>query len=136
MSKYAGSYWIQNFINDIPISAFGFEVAELLGELYRGIYHVDGEAMRRVDWADNKFIELVVTDGGSWATFDFDWLTRLVVLAHDRCIRVEIGAASPRHLRLSFSKRQRDGGRPIWRLVGSTDRMVEESGQEVGCGGD
>jgi len=44
------------------------------------------------------------------ATFDFDLLTRLVVLCHDAALRLEVSAANPHNVRLSFWQRQRTGG--------------------------
>lgn len=44
------------------------------------------------------------------ATFDFDGLTRLVVLAHDRCIRVELRSSGPGLIGVMTHKRKgRDG---------------------------
>lgn len=44
------------------------------------------------------------------STFDFDYLTRLVVLAHDRCVRVEIVSSAPGRVGLVLHKRAgRDG---------------------------
>lgn len=39
------------------------------------------------------------------STFDFDYLTRLVVMAHDRCIRVEIVPSGPRLIGIELHKR-------------------------------
>ncbi len=48
--------------------------------------------------------------GGQLATFDFDYLTRLVVLAHDRCIRVEVMQGGPGRVGVALWKRKgRDG---------------------------
>jgi hypothetical protein len=45
------------------------------------------------------------------STFDFNELTRLVFLAHDRCIRVELCGSSPGRIGLALHKRHhRDGG--------------------------
>lgn len=40
------------------------------------------------------------------STFDFDYLTRLVVLAHDHCIRVEIISSGPGLIGIVLHKRQ------------------------------
>lgn len=40
------------------------------------------------------------------STFDFDYLTRLVVLAHDACVRVEIVGGGPGAVGLVLHKRQ------------------------------
>lgn len=42
---------------------------------------------------------------GQMATFDFDYLTRLVVLAHDRCVRVEICQGGPGRVGVVLHKR-------------------------------
>lgn len=44
------------------------------------------------------------------STFDFDYLTRLVVLAHDHCVRVEIVSSAPGRIGIVMHKRAgRDG---------------------------
>lgn len=42
------------------------------------------------------------------ATYDFNQLTRLVVMAHDRCIRVEIQPKHFNYLTITLHKRKRD----------------------------
>lgn len=44
------------------------------------------------------------------ATFDFDELTRLVVMAHDRGIRVTIMPSSPKVLKIALHKREKADG--------------------------
>lgn len=44
------------------------------------------------------------------STYDFDYLTRLVIAAHEECVRVEIAPAGPSYLRLILHPRERDGG--------------------------
>lgn len=44
------------------------------------------------------------------ATFDFDYLTRLVVLAHDHCIRVDISSSSPGRIGLMLHQRSGRSG--------------------------
>ena len=49
-------------------------------------------------------------DYHSWATFDFNMLTKAVVLGHDRMIRVEICSSGPRMIKIRFHKRhEREG---------------------------
>ncbi len=45
------------------------------------------------------------TLSGQLSTFDFNYLTRLVVLAHDHCIRVEIASSAPGRIGLTLHKR-------------------------------
>lgn len=55
--------------------------------------------------------------GDGWAvsaydalsTFDFDGLTRLVFLAHDHAVRVEVTPCNPQMLRIAIWQRVRDG---------------------------
>jgi hypothetical protein len=44
-----------------------------------------------------------------FATFDFSNLTRLVFLAHDRCIRVQLCASAPGRIGLMLHRRKRVG---------------------------
>ena len=87
-------------------SELGAITADLLDELFRGLYHIERDALR-VDWTDTHHITL--TWYGSLATFDFDLMTRLVFLCHDYCVRGEVSAATPNRLRLMFHRRQREG---------------------------
>lgn len=43
------------------------------------------------------------------ATYDFDQLTKAVILAHDRCIRFEIAPSGPGMIKIVLFKRQREG---------------------------
>lgn len=44
------------------------------------------------------------------STFDFDYLTRLVFLAHDRCVRASIQQSGPRMIKIIIWAREgRDG---------------------------
>ena len=44
------------------------------------------------------------------ATFDFDWLANLVILAHDECVRVELRAMAPRVMSITmYQRHKRDG---------------------------
>ena len=54
----------------------------------------------------------VVDPGASYATYDFDQLTRLVFLAHDRSIRVQIQAKG-KGMEIAIWARSRDGGMAI-----------------------
>lgn len=96
------------------VSEIGELTADILGELYDGIYHVDG--LDKVSFA-GTYVEVPIH--GSLSSYDWDHLTRLVVLAHDKCVRVAVSAkmlvsddadylgdAYP-SLVLSFSKRER-----------------------------
>ena len=52
----------------------------------------------------------IISVSGRMATFDFNDLTRLIFLAHDRCIRAEVIHGGPRRVRIAIWKRyKRDG---------------------------
>ena len=105
---YAGAGWLlQNFKYSNPdkvVSEFGCEVANLLGDLFAGIYHMDAGALERTDWSCTWRISVTVRDNGQFGTHDFNSLTRLVFLAHEQGIKATIEAASSRYLRLTFHK--------------------------------
>jgi len=104
---YAGSEWLRDALLYHPgqrmVGDFGERVADLLGDVFRGIYHVsDAVTNKRVDWESSRFITVRLPM--ALATFDGSDLTRLVVLAHDRCIRVQMDGR-----KVSFSPREREG---------------------------
>ena len=90
------------------VSPFGEQVLGLLDSLYAGLHHVPARSLEQADWGSNDWIRVTVWDD-RFSTFDSDWLTRLVVLAHDRCIRVEMQAAAYHHFWLCFTPRVREG---------------------------
>jgi hypothetical protein len=75
---------------------------DLLCALFRGSHHLDGTIRECGEGIEYIFF-------GSMATWDFDELTRLVVLAHDRCIRAEVHPCTPQMLRLFLHVRERTG---------------------------
>jgi len=105
--RYSGSECIERQLkcDGKGISEFGKEVADILGQAWAGIYHLQKEVLHdRVKWNDDRYIRIVIY--GDLQTYDFDKLTRLVVLCFDRMIRLEIGAAARNYLSLSFTKRE------------------------------
>jgi hypothetical protein len=121
MTNHSGSEWIKTqlpYVNkdrkgiarnpNGEMSPLGIAVADLLGVLFYGIYHLDHKALYRVDWQNKNFIEFSL----GWkqlATADFDELTRLVFLAHHMAIRVAIEASTRKYLKLTFHQRNRSG---------------------------
>jgi hypothetical protein len=119
--QYAGSDWLRQAGRITNISPLGEAVADLLGDLFYGIYHLDGAA--GMDWSNNDYIEIRMMSG-AWATFDPCDLTRLVFLAHDRCLRVDINPRSHRSLTLLFHQRKREGG--VWARHPTLEEAVAE----------
>lgn len=99
MTKYSGSEWLIREKPNIQISPLGLKVADLLGQVFRGLYHI-ADAVRRTDWTQSGYIKLTIRR--SLSTFDSSDLTELVVLAHDMNIRIEISGRSKGMLELSF----------------------------------
>lgn len=107
--KYAGAEWIQAALKPKhPMSELGVAVANLLGECFAGIYHLDDSDLKKVDW-DDDYVVIVKLNHRSLATYDSDHLTRLVVLSHDLCLRLDIRGASKNVLELMFHQRKRTG---------------------------
>lgn len=105
-TKFSGADWLKS-VTKKEMSPFGEEVADLLGQVYAGIYHIQDEVLHpRAEWSNANRIEIVVY--GDLSTYDFDILTKLVVLCHDHAIRFTVAPASNKHLRLLFHRRQRE----------------------------
>jgi hypothetical protein len=112
MTTYAGASWIKDSLKyweiGSEISPLGRDVANLLGELFVGIYHVDTKMLRRVDWSNDQHIEISL-GWKSFSTYDSDYLTRLVFLAHHMALRVELSASTHHYVKLLFHRRKRGG---------------------------
>ena len=82
-----------------------WECAQMFADVVGGFHHVRGKIK-----AHGRGIK--VSDYGSrWATWDFNSLTRLVVLAHDRMIRAEVVPSGPQMIGFALWKRHsREGG--------------------------
>ena len=104
----SGSEWVKKSIKPSNISPLGISVADLLGEVFDGIYHLERDALQRVDWDEDQYIAIRLSYM-NLSTFDLPHLTRLVVLSHDRCLRMSISAVGHNILELIFHQRQRLG---------------------------
>lgn len=102
MSTFAGADWLTECSKAIRISDFGRRVADLLGEWYYDLYHMDGAIL--ADWSTPTYIQ--IRHHGELSTFDNSSLTRLVLLAHREAIRVSISPRSNRYITLMFHPRQ------------------------------
>lgn len=69
-----------------------------------GIYNLSIN-WTRGDYSYSGAVHLVMY--GSLASWDFNHLTRLVIAAHEACIRVSVEAAAPKYLRISMHRRER-----------------------------
>lgn len=108
--KFAGADWLKTNPRFKDISPLGAEVADLLGDLESGLYHLSEQVLRKVNWSDKYVIRVKLDRHNNYATWDFFGLTVLVILCHDRMIRCSIEAAGS-SLVLMFHKRKgRTGG--------------------------
>jgi hypothetical protein len=75
-----------------------------------GIYNV------RANWEKAEFhprFLRVTIACPAWATFDFSELTRLVIAAHDACLRLQIAPVSRGYMAVFLSPREREGGMAV-----------------------
>lgn len=110
--RVAGTQWVEH-ATGITLTPFQSRCAEYLDWLYVGIYHIGAEVRRAIKrglWVTGS-VEVVLYDGSGFSTYDFDHLTRIVIGAHDACLRVSLESASPQHIRLVMHDRQREGDR-------------------------
>lgn len=78
------------------------EAKAFFAEFYRGEHHFPGKIKPYgLGWSMSHL--------GSLATFDDNDLTRLVLLAHERCVRVQVEQGGPYRLRIAIWKREREG---------------------------
>lgn len=126
--KYSGSEWLKSEVKEL--SPLGIEVADILGQVFLGIYHIDHTVLRRnVDWGNKYFISLVLDK--SLATFDFNELTCLVVLCHDRMIRLSIDGAKKGCITLLFHQRKGRAGRMSERMP-FLEEQIKNIREEIG----
>ena len=77
-----------------------WECVEMLSDIYKGMQHVYGTIRPSGDSGIT-----IITMNNNFATFDYNELTRAVLLAHDRCIRFSISPSGTKKLKLQFNKR-------------------------------
>lgn len=85
-----------------------WECACMLADLVRGFHHMPGDIKRCGAGVE-------VNMRAPLATRDFSELTRLVVMAHDRCIRAEIAPSGPGRLKILLHKRHARAGSMVER---------------------
>ncbi|MCK9570813.1 hypothetical protein M0R72_17825 [Candidatus Pacearchaeota archaeon] len=78
------------------------EATAFFADWYRGEHHFPSKIQPYGDGWSMSHI-------GSVATFDFDDLTRLVLLAHEKCIRAQIEQGGPNRVKIAIWKREREG---------------------------
>ena len=101
-----GAEWVRS--SNMELSPFGEQVADLLNEVFDGIYHIS-DAVWKMDFTNPHRITMTIYESGQFATYDSDYLTRLVLLAHARNIRVTVRAATHAYLKFEFMVVDRRG---------------------------
>jgi len=97
--SYAAKYHRETWMSDDQ-----WQCAALVADLFGGFDHVCGT------FKDSGFGVTISVHAHRLSTFDFDGLTKLVLLAHDRMIRVDLAGSSPGRVKMLLHKRhKRDG---------------------------
>jgi hypothetical protein len=108
----------------IEISELGANVAEFLDKMW-GIHNCNRTSLSKVDWSNDTWIEVVI--GKIMSTVDNNDLTRLVVIAHQMMLRIELKGVGPGYIKLQFHQRTRrennDG--TFWRWCPHIEDHVE-----------
>lgn len=78
------------------------EATKYFGILFGGEHHIPSELK---EWGSGWS----VIYRGDLATYDYDMLTRMVVLSHEMCLRGSIANGGPRGLKIIVHKRDRNG---------------------------
>lgn len=92
MPKYSGADWLQSQFKDKKLSPLARKVADILGQVYRGIYHLN--RIDDQDWFSICGVRVFLDSVGELATYDGSELTTLVMLCHEQSIRLSISAGS------------------------------------------
>lgn len=129
MDKYSGADWIEKSLKR-EMSPLGREVADVLGQVWKGIYHLEKE-VPKVNWNHPTWIEINIY--GCLSTFDFSNLTELVVLCHDRVLRLEIRPCNMQYLKLVFHQRKNRDGSICERMPTMEDHM-QSIRENIGMG--
>lgn len=80
------------------------DAINFFSELYYGEHHIPGKIK---DWGYGWCVE----DFAGMSTYDYNGLTRFVLMCHEKCVRGEIRPSSPRSMKVIIHKRQgRDCG--------------------------
>ena len=103
--KFAGAGWLSRQL-DQPLTPFTTKVANVLGQVHNGLYHIDKAVFSRKmltskQWHRQAFMS--VTLFGQLATFDGDALTVLVLCCRKAGISVEIHGSFRGYTKLLFS---------------------------------
>lgn len=77
---------------DKPLSSNAEKTLTILSEVFGGLHHLDSDQLELFDYQSSWYNEYLVNR--SLATFDDQYLTLLVIMAHDMAVRLEIEATN------------------------------------------
>jgi hypothetical protein len=98
------------------------EAKAFFSEFYRGEHHFPSKIKPFGEgWAISHF--------GPLSSFDDDGLTRLVILAHEKCVRVQVEQGGPNRLRIEIWKRARSGN--IYERHPTIDQAIQMMGMDA-----
>lgn len=81
------------------------EATNFFAQFYGGEHHIP--KYKIFEFGDGWMVK---HDRGDLATYDYNDLTRLVLMAHDKCIRVSIMPLNMNTVKIAIWKREREGG--------------------------
>jgi hypothetical protein len=81
----------------------------VIEDVFGGEHHVGPIKWKGGLWGSCSF----TTHESQLSTFDFSHLTRLVVRAHDQCLRAAVSGGGPRRLKILLSERKLDASDPL-----------------------
>jgi len=111
--------WVQSSLNALAKRKAKYTAPVLAGFQRRAveiITHAMGTGVYNIpikwetaDWDCGSGVCFTMRSDGL-ATFDFDRLTRLVLTAHEECVRIELEPCARRYVRVFLHPRARSGG--------------------------
>lgn len=90
------------FLTKKPFSELGKDVDWFLDTMW-GLHNLNRTSLSKIDWENDTWI--CFTYNHYLSTFDGNDLTRLVVIAHQRMLRVSLKGVGPGYIQLMFHKR-------------------------------
>ncbi len=111
------------------LNEFGERVANLLGDVWYGIYHLPEDHLAKVEWDNPYCMTLSIRD--ELATFDDAKLTNLVILAHEYSLRVAVRPKSQQTIELIFHPRER-GAKEFTKRHPSIEEAVKNCREHFG----
>ena len=58
--KYAGADWLIGSYPDLKPSPLGLKVADILGMVWNGLYHMDPKEIKKINWHGNFCIYMKI----------------------------------------------------------------------------